>query len=119
MFIAGLAALDVLKGENPDAVARPQAVAGLSLGEVTALVAAGVLSFEDGLRFVQARAAAMERAKGLSPQAACTVAGLDRAKVEQLCAQAKAADGKEGAECCVANYLFPSGFVCAGTKAAG
>lgn len=116
MFLAGLAALDMLKESNPDTVERPQAVAGLALGEITAVVASGALSFEDGLLLVQARAEATERAKALCPQASCTIAGLERAKVERFCEEAKAADGAKGAECCISNYLFPSGFVCGGTK---
>lgn len=79
-------------------------------------MAAGALSFEDGLLLVQARAEATERAKGLCPQASCTIAGLERAKVEQFCQEAKAADGAKNAECRISNVLFPSGFVCGGTK---
>jgi len=116
MFLAGLAALDVLKDSHPDTVERPQAVAGLSLGEITAVVASGALSFQDGLLLVQARAEATERAKALQPQASCTIAGLERSKVERLCEEAKAADGAKDAECRISNFLFPSGFVCGGTK---
>jgi len=118
MFLAGLAALDKLREERPDAWDRPQAAAGLSLGEYTAVVAAGVLSFEDGLRLVARRADAMQRAAELVPQAMCSVAGLDRAKVDRLCEEAKMEDGSPGAECRVANFLFPSGFTCAGTRKA-
>mmetsp|Transcript_23936 Transcript_23936/g.50757 ORF Transcript_23936/g.50757 Transcript_23936/m.50757 type:complete len:554 (-) Transcript_23936:24-1685(-) len=118
MFIAGLAALDLLKDYKPDVWERPQAVAGLSLGEYTAIVAAGVLSFEDGLRLVKIRGEAMQKASELVPQAMCSVAGLDRAKVDKLCEEAKAADTSMDPECKVANFLFPSGFTCAGTKPA-
>eukprot|EP00416_Gambierdiscus_australes_P019157 CAMPEP_0171083074 /NCGR_PEP_ID=MMETSP0766_2-20121228/17492_1 /TAXON_ID=439317 /ORGANISM="Gambierdiscus australes, Strain CAWD 149" /LENGTH=552 /DNA_ID=CAMNT_0011540487 /DNA_START=14 /DNA_END=1672 /DNA_ORIENTATION=- len=116
MFIAGLVAGEVLREQKPDFYERPQAVAGLSLGEYTAIVAAGVLTFEDGLRLVQARAEAMQRATELVPQAMCSVAGLDRAKVDKLCEEARQAE--PNAECKVANFLFPSGFTCAGTKKA-
>mmetsp|Transcript_17567 Transcript_17567/g.55324 ORF Transcript_17567/g.55324 Transcript_17567/m.55324 type:complete len:555 (-) Transcript_17567:137-1801(-) len=118
MFIAGLAAREILKETKPDVYERPQATAGLSLGEYTAVVAAGVLSFEDGLRLVQIRGEAMQQATDLVPQAMCSVAGLDRAKVDKLCEQAKEADPSPNAECKVANFLFPSGFTCAGTKKA-
>lgn len=50
MFVASLAAVEKLKEENPDLVQKCSAVAGLSLGEYTALVFAGALSFEDGLK---------------------------------------------------------------------
>uniref|UniRef100_A0A7R9ZVC8 Malonyl-CoA:ACP transacylase (MAT) domain-containing protein n=1 Tax=Pyrodinium bahamense TaxID=73915 RepID=A0A7R9ZVC8_9DINO len=116
MFIAGLAAREVLRETKPDAYERPQATAGLSLGEYTAIVAAGVLSFEDGLRLVQIRGEAMQRATELVPQAMCSVAGLDRAKVDRLCEEAKKSDPAPNPECKVANFLFPSGFTCAGTK---
>jgi [acyl-carrier-protein] S-malonyltransferase len=116
MFLAGLAALEVLKEAKPEAVERPFGVAGLSLGEYTAIVVAGVLSFEDGLRLVKLRAEAMQEATSRVPQAMCSVAGLDRAKVDKLCEEAAAADPSPDAECKVANFLFPAGFTCAGTK---
>ncbi|CAE8606259.1 unnamed protein product, partial [Polarella glacialis] len=118
MFLAGLAALEVLREQNPAAVDRPQAVAGLSLGEYTAVVVAGVLSFEDGLRLVKLRGEAMQKAAEMSDQAMCSVAGLDRAKVDKLCEEARNADPSPDAECRVANFLFPSGFTCAGTRTA-
>mmetsp|Transcript_37525 Transcript_37525/g.69942 ORF Transcript_37525/g.69942 Transcript_37525/m.69942 type:complete len:554 (+) Transcript_37525:120-1781(+) len=118
MYLAGLAAVEVLRETKPEVVDRPFCMAGLSLGEYTAIAAAGVLSFEDGLKLVQLRAEAMQEAAARTPQLMCSVAGLDRAKVDQLCAEAKAADNSPDAECRVANFLFPSGFTCAGTKAA-
>mmetsp|Transcript_40175 Transcript_40175/g.116161 ORF Transcript_40175/g.116161 Transcript_40175/m.116161 type:complete len:556 (+) Transcript_40175:82-1749(+) len=118
MFMGGIAALDLLKEQKPEVFDRPQAVAGLSLGEYTALVAAGVLDFEDGLRLVKLRAEAMQKATELVPQAMCSVAGLDRAKVDELCEKATLADKSPDATVKVANFLFPSGFTCGGTKAA-
>lgn len=50
LFVAGLAAVEKLRQEDPEAVAGCSAAAGLSLGEYTALVFAGALSFEDGLK---------------------------------------------------------------------
>jgi len=118
MFIAGLAAMDLLRDTKPDVVDRPQCVAGLSLGEYTALVAAGVLDFEDGLTLVKLRAEAMQRATEMTPQAMASVAGLDRAKVDQLCEEATKADPSPNALVKVANFLFAGGFTCGGTKAA-
>lgn len=118
MFIAGLAAVEVLREQKPENVDRPMAVAGLSLGEYTAIVAAGVLSFEDGLRLVKVRAEAMQAATETVPQAMCSVAGLDRVKVDRLCEEARLSDPSPNSECRVANFLFPSGFTCAGTKKA-
>lgn len=118
MLIAGLAAMSVLHDSKPEVVLNPQAMAGLSLGEYTALVASGVLEFEDGLRLVMIRAEAMQNAAELVPQAMCSVAGLDRSVVDKLCEEATSADPSEGALVKVANCLFPKGFTCAGTQKA-
>lgn len=65
---------------------KPEMVAGHSLGEFSALVAAGALSFEDGLRLVSARAMAMQKACELQPSTMAAVLGLDDEKVEEICA---------------------------------
>lgn len=64
----------------------PEMVAGHSLGEFSALVAAGALSFDDALRLVAQRAAAMQRACELTPSTMAAVLGLDDEKIEQICA---------------------------------
>ena len=64
----------------------PQMVAGHSLGEFSALVANGTISFEDGLQLVAKRAAAMQKACELQPGTMAAVLGLEDAKVEELCA---------------------------------
>ena len=64
----------------------PQMVAGHSLGEFSALVANGTLSFEDALQLVAKRAAAMQKACELQPGTMAAVLGLEDAKVEELCA---------------------------------
>lgn len=63
----------------------PDMVAGHSLGEFSALIANKVLSFEDGLRLVAKRAAAMQRACEINPSGMAAVIGLDDAKVEEIC----------------------------------
>jgi [acyl-carrier-protein] S-malonyltransferase len=65
---------------------KPEMVAGHSLGEFSALVAAGALSFEDGLRLVAARANAMQKACEQNPSTMAAVLGLEDAKVEEICA---------------------------------
>ena len=65
---------------------QPSMVAGHSLGEFSALVAAGVLSFADGLRLVAARANAMQKACELEPGTMAAVLGLEDQKVESVCA---------------------------------
>merc|ERR1719401_1087008 len=107
LFIAGLAALEKLKETNPEAASKPGAVAGLGVGEITALVAADVLTFEDGLKVVKAGAEAMSKAS--SGQAILSVAGLRQKKLEACIA-------KVGGECYISNVLFPKGFTCAGSK---
>ena len=66
--------------------AKPDMVAGHSLGEFTALVANGVLSFEEGLNLVSARARAMQRACDQEPGTMAAVLGLADEKVEEVCA---------------------------------
>lgn len=66
---------------------RPDMVAGHSLGEFSALTAAGALSFEDGLRLVSKRALAMQKACEAQPSTMAAVLALPDEKVEQLCAE--------------------------------
>lgn len=117
MFIAGLCALEKLRKDNEDAVERCMCVAGLSLGEYTALTVAGVLDFEDGLKLVKLRGEAMNEAAKASEQAMLSVAGLESQKLKGLCEEATKKGGS-GAVCQIANELFPKGFSCAGTKKA-
>ena len=64
---------------------KPDMVAGHSLGEFSALVASGALSFEDGLRLVSARALAMQAACELEPSTMAAIIGLPDEKVEEIC----------------------------------
>jgi [acyl-carrier-protein] S-malonyltransferase len=75
----------ILFETTPDLL--PDMVAGHSLGEFSALIANKVLSFEDGLRLVAKRAAAMQRACEINPSTMAAVLGLDDAKVEEICAE--------------------------------
>ena len=65
---------------------EPAMVAGPSLGEFSALVAAGALSFEDGLKLVYARALAMQKACEAAPSTMAAVIGLDDKSIEDICA---------------------------------
>merc|ERR1712187_951030 len=118
VFIAGMAGLELMKtGEKKECVERPPSTAGLSLGEYTAICAAGVLDFEECLKLVKIRGEAMQAATDLRPQSMCSVAGLDRPTLEKLCKEAKTQDTKvQDPVCQIANVLFPAGFTCAGTK---
>jgi [acyl-carrier-protein] S-malonyltransferase len=64
---------------------QPKMVAGHSLGEFSALVAAGALSFEDGLRLVASRANAMQKACEIQPSTMAAILGLDDYTVEEVC----------------------------------
>lgn len=64
---------------------QPQMVAGHSLGEFSALVSAGALSFEDGIRLVAARANAMQKACEIQPSTMAAILGLDDFTVEDIC----------------------------------
>lgn len=87
---------------------KPDMVAGHSLGEFSALVAAGALSFEDGLRLVAKRAAAMQKACEAQPSTMAAVLGLDDKTVEEICAQI------EGVVV-AANYNCPGQLVISGS----
>jgi len=64
---------------------KPEMVAGHSLGEFSALVAAGALSFEDGLVLVSKRAMAMQKACEINPSTMAAILGMDDEKVEEIC----------------------------------
>jgi [acyl-carrier-protein] S-malonyltransferase len=92
--------------------ARPDMVAGHSLGEFSALVANGTLSFEDGLQLVAIRADAMQKACELNPSTMAAVLGLADDKVEAICAEVQ----KESGEVVVAaNYNCPGQLVISGS----
>ena len=90
---------------------QPAAVAGHSLGEFSALVAAGALSFEDGLRLVAKRAMAMQKCCESQPGGMAAILNLDDAVVEQVCAEI---DGVVVA----ANYNCPGQLVISGADEA-
>merc|ERR1719414_247213 len=117
MFIGGLAGVEKLRADNPAAVDQCSVMAGLSLGEYTALCAAGVMTFEDGLKLVKLRGEAMQEAAALGKQLMLSVAGLEKDKLQPLCVEAAKKEGS-GAVCQIANCLFPGGFSVGGTEKA-
>merc|ERR1719323_2173250 len=78
MFLGGMAALVQLKKQKPEAVENPGAVAGLSLGEYTALCAAGVFTFKEGMELVMVRGKAMAEAANSRPQGCSPSSALTR-----------------------------------------
>lgn len=113
LYVASLAALEKLKRDNPATVDACIATAGLSLGEYTALCFAGAISFEDGLRVVAERGAAMQDAAEAVPSGMVSVLGLEVSQVEELCDQAR---GDEVLQ--IANLLCPGNTVVSGSNAA-
>lgn len=109
IFVASLAALEQLRATQPDALGEAVATAGLSLGEYSALVFAGALSFADGLKVVKARGEAMQAAAVATPSGMVAVLGLESAEVEGLVTEARSAGTIE-----VANYLCPGNTVASG-----
>lgn len=87
-------------------------MAGHSLGEFSALVVAGALSFEDGLRLVAARANAMQEACEANPGTMAAIIGLPDEKVEEVCSSIR----KEGKVVVAANYNCPGQLVISGDK---
>lgn len=89
---------------------RPDAVAGHSLGELTALAAAGALSFEDALQLVSKRAFAMQKACELVDSTMAAVLGMEDAQVEEICA------GITEEVVVAANYNSPGQLVISGSR---
>ena len=89
---------------------KPDMTAGHSLGEFSALVAAGALSFEDGLKLVYARAMAMQKACEAAPSTMAAIIGLPDEKVEEICRLVN----KDGYVVVPANYNCPGQLVISG-----
>jgi len=92
---------------------KVKCAAGFSLGEYSALVFGGALSFEDGLRVVKARAEAMDAAAKAAPGGMATVTGASDAALQQALDKAAATVGG-GKKAYIANYMFPEGRTCSG-----
>lgn len=85
LFVHSIAALRLLESEFPSI--KPMYVAGHSLGEITALVSAGAITFENGLRLVRKRGEAMKKAGSLNPGGMAAILGFDIHKMEVICKQ--------------------------------
>ena len=115
MLVAGVAAWRAWRAEGG---ALPQAVAGHSLGEYSALVAAGVLTLAQAAPLVRLRAAAMQEAVPVGAGAMAAILGMEASKVIAGCAEAVASFGPGTAEVVEAvNFNDPVQTVIAGTKA--
>lgn len=113
LFVCSLAALQQLEQTAPEAVRNCVYAAGLSLGEYTALVFAGALDFEEGLKLVQLRGAAMQQAADREPSGMVSVLGIEPPQLDQLCNEAR-----QGQVLQIANLLCPGNIVVSGHAAA-
>jgi [acyl-carrier-protein] S-malonyltransferase len=113
IFTTSVAILAVIRNSPATAELAPDVTAGLSLGEYTALYAAGLISFEDGLNLVQMRGNAMQAAANDSDGAMVSILGLDEDKVNELCIEAA-----QGELLVPVNFNCPGQIVVSGTKAA-
>jgi [acyl-carrier-protein] S-malonyltransferase len=113
IFTVSAALLEVFRTEPPTGGIHPDVTAGLSLGEYTALYAAGVMSFEDGLRLVHKRGQAMQAAADANEGAMLSIIGLDDETVRWVCEEAGEGDLLEPV-----NFNCPGQVVISGDKAA-
>ncbi len=112
LYVHSLAAFRTFSLLYPDLM--PASMAGHSLGELSALAAAGALSFEDGLRLVRKRAELMKHAGTLAPGGMAAILGLDIPTLEKVCDEASTPDELVQ----VANDNCPGQVVISGAKAA-
>jgi len=121
-FIAGMSRLEKLKAENPQAVTNCSGMAGFAFGSYIALCAAGVISFEEGLKYVRAMGDAIQGAEEESTSSRHGVAlvyGIEKEVLERFCREAATAEGPS-AICQISYFLRPPernhGFIIGGTR---
>jgi len=112
LFVHSLASYRAFSDRYPSL--KPAALAGHSLGELSALAASGALSFEDGLRLVRKRAELMKHAGGLAPGGMAAILGVDVPTLDKVCAEASTSEELVQ----VANDNCPGQVVISGAKAA-
>jgi len=113
LFVTSLMAVEALREKSPEVIDSCEVTAGLSLGEYTALVFAGAMTFEDGLRLVQIRANGMQAAADAVESGMVSILGFEREQVESLCSEARGEDILQ-----VANLLCPANIAVSGHKTA-
>jgi [acyl-carrier-protein] S-malonyltransferase len=114
IFVVSLAAVEASRQAGSTLMDECEAAAGLSLGEYTALVVAGVLDFESALQVVQQRGEAMQAASTAVPSGMTSILGLDGSAIETLCDKAC----QPGEVLQIANYLCPGNIVVSGSRGA-
>ena len=114
LFVTSLAALESLRAESPQLLEDCQATAGLSLGDYTSLVFAGVLEFEAALQIVRERGLAMQAAAEAIPSGMVSVLGMQLPELQRLIDQQRGTS--ETLQ--IANLLCPGNLVVSGDQAA-
>ncbi|MDQ7778633.1 MAG: ACP S-malonyltransferase [Planctomycetota bacterium] len=109
IFLTSAAALAAMQEKLGDRQPRPGAAAGLSLGEYTALYAAGALDFETAIQLVRKRGLFMQAACDAARSGMCSVLGLSRPQIDQVCRFAEA-----HGVICAANFNAPGQIVISG-----
>lgn len=113
IFTVSAAILEILRTESSTSNIKPDVTAGLSLGEYTALYAAGVINFDDALALVQKRGQAMQTAADASEGGMVSIIGLDKEIIQEICDEAG-----EGDLLVPVNFNCPGQIVISGGKAA-
>jgi len=113
IFVTSVAILEVLRTNPGTKKITANVTAGLSLGEYTALYAAGVISFEDALILVQKRGQAMQAAADAAEGAMVSIIGLDEEAIRQLCSEASRGELLQAV-----NFNCPGQIVLSGSKEA-
>lgn len=115
--VTSLASLERLKEARPTSIETCAGTAGFSLGEITALIFAGSIPFDQGIKLIQVRAEAMQIASEKTPSGMATVFYGPDSDLNKACEKAKEwclDRGVEDPECKIANYLYPHCKVVAG-----
>ena len=114
LFVSSMAAVEVLRAEQPEVIERASVTAGLSLGEYTGVCFAGALDFESAVKLVQRRGQAMQAAADQCDSGMSSVLGLDADKLSELCDATR--QGDEVLQ--LANLLCPGNIAVSGHKSA-
>lgn len=117
MYVADCAAFELLRETQPEIAERCQAVAGLGVGEYAALYAAGVITFQQGLEIVKARADALQDLSNQFEGQAILIRSLALERLERHLKTAEKSDKEDGTSkphVSIAQFWCPEGYICAG-----
>jgi len=118
IYVANCVAYEILKERSPEDAEKCQAVAGYSVGEFSALYAAGVITFEQGCQIVKVRADALQELSDEVEMEALSIQGIPLDALDRFMKRAKKADvdAGEDPEAHVARHWCPDGFIVAGRR---